>query len=740
MKIDRRSFLSFVIGGAAGTALSPIGAKLTDDSSIWTQMWPWTPVPEDGEVSLVNSVCTLCPGGCGITVRKVEDRAIKIEGRSDHPVNQGGICILGLSGLQLLYGPTRISGPMKRVGKKRGNGAWEKITWDQAISEVAENLTALRNDGRAHTLGWIDGNGRGTTAGLMQRFLTAYGSPNFMTTPSIQDSYDMVLQLMHGVQGHAGFDLENADFVLSFGSGILDGWGSPVRMFRANSRWRETGANVIQVEPRLSNTAAKADAWLGIEPGTEAALALGLAHVIVAESLFDAGFVRNHTSGFNKWRRQVLADYSPEQTEKITGVEKASIIQLARAFAGARNPLAICGRGEGSTPGSLGEFMAVHALNALVGNINRKGGVWSMPEPDYIDWAAPKIDGPAGQGLRQVRIDGAGTARYPQGRSLLNRLPAALAGGNPYGLEALFVSGSNPLYTMADTKAVRKALDAVPFVVSFSSFMDETAAYADLILPDHVYLEGYQDVPVAAGFSSPVLGLAGPVVTPQHDTRQTGDVVIALAQALGGTVAGAFPWKSFESCLKETLGAQWNALEKNGFAKYKFRPAGWGDAFKTGSGKFTFAAAGGVMADYAPVVIEGEARRYPLILVPYDSMRLSAGYIGNPPFMTKTVADTVLKGNDLLVEVNPKTAGKLGLAEGDRAVLKTPKGSAEVRVHLFDGIHPNLVAVPRGLGHSAYDKYLAGKGVNTNTLMGSVEDPVSGLDTAWGIRAKLSNA
>ncbi|MCK5205027.1 MAG: hypothetical protein KAR15_14190 [Desulfobacterales bacterium] len=108
MKVDRRSFLAFVLGGAAGTALSPLPWKVTDDFAIWSQNWPWTPVPERGEISTVNSACTLCPGGCGISVRKAGERVIKIEGLKGHPVNDGGLCILGLAGAQLLYGPTRI--------------------------------------------------------------------------------------------------------------------------------------------------------------------------------------------------------------------------------------------------------------------------------------------------------------------------------------------------------------------------------------------------------------------------------------------------------------------------------------------------------------------------------------------------------------------------------------------------------------------------------------------------------
>ena len=127
-----------------------------------------------------------------------------------------------------------------------------------------------------------------------------------------------------------------------------------------------------------------------------------------------------------------------------------------------------------------------------------------------------------------------------------------------------------------------------------------------------------------------------------------------------------------------------------------------------------------------------------MLLVPYDSMRLAHGYIGSPPFVVKTVEDTVLKCNDSFVEVNPKTAREHRLKDGKYATLTTPKGKAKVKVHLSEGIMPGLLAMPRGLGHTAYDKFLAGKGVNFNDLVGSVEDPHSGMDAAWGIRAKLA--
>ncbi|MDL1967990.1 MAG: molybdopterin-dependent oxidoreductase [Deltaproteobacteria bacterium] len=727
MEIGRRSFLSFIIGGAAGTAISPLPWKLIDDSSIWSQNWPWTPVPPDGEYSQSNSVCTLCPGGCGITVRKVDDRAVKIEGMKGHPVNDGGICVMGLSGLQLLYGPTRVKTPLKRAGK-RGEGKWEKISWDEAISDVTKKLAEIRSKGESHAVGSIVNSDSGTVPNLFKRFLTAYGSPNFMTMPSMQDSYNMTMLLMQGVSAQVGFDAENADFILSFGSGIIDGWGSPVRMFKANSAWKVNGKKVVQIESRLSNTAAKSDKWIPIKPGTEAALALGIANVIIMESLYNRENIESQ-SGFDAFKELVLNEYSTDNVSSITGINSATIVSLAKNFAQASKPLAICGKGQGSTPGSLNEFMAVHALNALVGNINKEGGVWAVSESDYIKWPELEMDSIAESGMQKERIDGAGS-EYPHAKSLLNRLAEVINSGDG-SLGALFVSDANPLYSMPDSKALNTAFDSIPFVVSFSSYMDETASNSDLILPNHVYLERYEDVPTPGGLQKNVIGLTKPVVTPQFNTKNVGDSIILIAKALGGSIADAFPWDSYDACLKETLGDKWDVLEENGF---------WSDSdSKVATGEFNFYPdAMKSLSSFSSVSIEGSTISYPLVLIPYDSIRLANGYIGDPPFVIKTVEDTVLKGKTACVEINPKTGKELGLTEGRYAFIHTPRGKAKVKVHLYEGIMPGIVALPRGLGHTAYDKYLAGKGCNFNELIGPAEDPISGLDAAWGIRARLT--
>lgn len=759
MKIDRRSFLSLGIGAAAGTALTPLPWKLMDDVSIWSQNWPWTPVPEDGEVTFVKTTCSLCPGGCGITVRKVKDRAVKIEGTTDHPVNKGGICMLGLSGLQLLYGPTRVPSPLKRVGK-RGEGQWRKISWSEAVGEVVERLKQLREKGEAHSVAGIMDRDRGTVPQLFERLLTTYGSPNFFRTPSIQDTYELVLHLMHGVQAMAGFDVENSDLIISFGSGIIDGWGSPVRMFRAKSDWKASGAKVIQVESRLSNSAAKADKWVPINPGTEAALALGISHVLIRENRisdfaiqYGVGFLDWTDEGGNKkdgFKTRVMAEYSPEKVAEITGVQPEGIIDLAQAVMSAKRPLALGGQGQGWTPGSARDLMAIHALNALVGNINRPGGVWAIPEPDYIRWPAPEMDQAAATGIQQGRVDGAGSRTNPHSRYLLNRLARAVSDEKPYPVKALLVAEANPCYTLPDAKAVRAAFEKIPFVVSFSSFMDETALNADLILPNHIFMERFEEIPAPVGLHKPTIGMTRPVVSPQFNTRHLGDVVLKIAKGLGGSVASAFPWADYESCLKQTLGGKWNKMVEDGFwTNTGYSPPEGDKAFDTPSGKFDFAATAlkntpdadqPAAIGYQPVTLEGDASAFPLIMIAFDTMRISNGYIGAPPFQIKTVPDTVIKGSDGFVEINPETARKHQVTEGDTAFLETSKGRVKVRVHLYDGVRPGVVAMARGLGHTAYDEYLKNKGINVNELKGAIEDPISGLDAAWGIRAKLVKA
>lgn len=714
MKIDRRSFLALLAGGAVGTALSPLPIKLTDDISIWSQNFRGTPievpVPARGPASYVDSVCSLCPGGCGISVRKIGDRAVKIEGKAGYPVNDGGVCALGLSGLQLLYGPWRTTEP-----KKNENGKWRKISWEQALSEIAEKLNALRNDGKAHTVAAIAKTANGTVAQLLRRFLSAVGSPHFFALPSNEDACADAIGRLRGKPGFVGFDFENSGYVLSFAAGLLDGWGSPVRMFAAHSQWKTNGVKLVQVESRLSCTAAKADQWVAVKPGTEADLALGLAHIIIRDNLHTAG--ASDSRAFGEFKALLQTYYTPARVAATTGLKEAVIESLAKEFAGAANPVAVFGRGDGRTPSASRELMAVTALNALVGGINRRGGMIVGPAPDYIQWSKPVLDDAARQGLAQA----------PKALGdLLN------AGGD--AIQALFVLETNPAYTLHDSARIKAALEAIPLVVSLSPFTDETAALADYVLPLPTYLERTEDVVVTAGLKAPMIGLSRPVVAPRNDTRHPGDVIISLAQAMEGAVAEAFAWSDYDTCLKETFGLTFEKLSTDGYLQ------------KTALETLIDAAVSRERIDLSALVEADHKERQArsntpeLVLMAYDAMRIAGGSVATPPYALKIVPETVLRENDLYMDVNPETARQAGLSDGRAAVVETATGKARVRVRVTPEVAPGMIAMPRGFGHTAYDDYISGKGVNVNELIGPVQDPVSGLDTAWGAPAKLAKA
>ncbi len=795
MEFSRRNFIKFVAGGLGGTLLSPLPWKLIDDIAIWTQNWSWVPVPERGQFSFVNTVCTLCPGACGIQVRKVGSRAVKIEGRSDYPVNQGAVCPLGMAGLQVLYNEgIRWKAPMKRAGS-RGSQKWKEISWDEAINTLATKIKGLRDKGNPEKLAAVDGNqSRSTMALLIKRLLNSIGSPNYLRMPREEDTHTMVNFLMQGINGPLTYDLENADFILSFGCGLLDGWGSPGRMLSVWRNWatneQQHKTHIIQVDPRASNTATKADIWLAPFPGTEAALALGMAHVIIKEKLYSKAFIKNHSFGFYDWFDEkgvehkgfseiVLGKYSPKSVENITGIKRSVIIEVARKFASAHAPIALAGRGKGTFPGSLYEFMAIHALNALKGRVNNKGGTFITDDVPLVPWADVEYDSVANNGLAKERLDRAGSLQYPFTRSLMHKFTEVIKESQSSPVDTLLLCSANPVYTMSDNQSFIEALAKIPFIVSFSPFMDETSIMADLILPDHSHLEKMVDIVGPTGIPYPCYALSQPVVKPLYRTRHSGDVIISLAKRIGGTVARSFQWAHFEEALKERVSGlydagidkvSWEDVTKNGYwyiPRHSFNKGS--DIFKTPSKKFEFfstdielalkaysrgksfdsavldlgiSAKGDeiYMPHYEEIKSHGDKNEYPLHLLPVEFINLTTGWIGNPPFLNKTLFDYQIKRDDLFVEVNPKTASRYGLTEGSKVMLRTPKGEVSVRIHLFDGAMPGVIFIPFGFGHTAYDTYLKGKGVNANEIIDPVDDPLSGQPVWWNTRVKVIKA
>jgi menaquinone reductase, molybdopterin-binding-like subunit len=770
---NRRNFIKLLIGGAAGIHVTPVPWKLMDDVAIWTQNWPWVPVPPRGAFAHANTICTLCPGGCGISVRKVDERPVKIEGRTDYPVNPGGICPLGSGGLQLLYTESlRFTGPMKRVGP-RGADNFVGISWDEALKTMADRLAALKKQRKTESLAAVDGyRPHSSMSLLIRKFLDALDSPAYARMPSLEDTYAMVNRLMFGIDAPMAYDLEHADFILSFGCGLIEGWGAPGRMLNAWSLWRSEPlkgkVKIVQVESRASNTASKADQWIAAKPGTEAALALGMAHVMIKDGLFDSTFVSNHTFGFADWtspdgkthqgfKSMVLRDYSPEAVSKITGADAGQILSLARAFARARAPIALCGKGKGDLNGSLLECIAVQGLNALTGNINKPGGVLV-----YDD----------------LPLQGTGPARAASSATPLTASQlgeAVMADKIP--VEMLLLFAANPAHTLPGGGTFKRALEKIPFIVSFSPFRDESSLMADLILPDHTYLEKRDDVVWPVGLQYPFYGLTQPVIKPLYDTRATGDVLIRLSEAMGGRVEAFLPWKNYEEFLRqralslfeseggltrhdsstpawEALASSsaprsdysspddlWKKLKDGGFWYRPFHRFGHhDDLFKTPSGKFEFCSdkLETAAADVAKT-LETD-RDYPIVMAPYGLINLASGWAPSPPYLYKTLFDHQVRKNDSFADINPQTAAEYRLKQGDNVIIESPAGRVEARVNIFAGAMPGVVYLPFGFGHTGYSDFHRNKGANPNAIVAGPQDPLSGMPAWWRTPVRITKA
>jgi len=793
MNVDRRTFvkgMALAGGGALGIMLSPTPWYLIRDLAFWTQNWPWVPAPAPGEPSFEKSICRICDGGCGINVRKVDMRLVRIDGDKEHPVNQGSICPMGAAALQMLYGPSRTKVPLRRVGP-RENPEWRPITWAEAIREVALKVRQLRAAGRPHELACITNSAHSTVNQFFERFLHAVGSRNFMQMNSALEAHSTVLALMQGVDEGIAYDIENARYLLSFGCNLLEGWGACGRMYHAHAnRSAHEGGNsleIVQIEPNLSVTASKASRWIPIKPGTDAALALSIAHVLISDGLYDKTFVERHTFGFEDWKdsdgkrrrgfkSEVLGRYSPRSVELITQVPANVIEEVAHEFAANQPALALGGRCDGSLFAGIYELMAIHSLNALAGNLSRPGGIFLQCDVPLKSLSPVKMDEQAEQGFAIPRSDGAGSKEHPLARHLPHNLDAGKVG-------VLLIHEVNPSYALPNRKVARAIFEDIPYIVSFSSFIDESSMQADLILPISTPLERWDDHTGAPGIPYPIYGLSHPLVNPLYESRNAGDVLIEIARELGGTIAESFPWNNTVEALREraaglyesgtgvihtaefsatymsqtatptevksfpTFSDFWNALVKN---------CCWSDpqcttdqleqTLKTPGKKFEFFSQRlqktfGYSNDLECMPHYHEPPPNPqgfdLLIMPENLITMADNGLGTPPLLIKQLSNDVLSENDLFVQVNPITAMYQGLKDGESVILESPAGKVRVRIHTFAGVREGVVLIPLGFGHTAYDRFLRNKGVNALEIFDAKMDTVSGLAVWWAVPGKI---
>ena len=275
--MDRRNFLKLI-----GTS-SVLGACSQVEPPV-KHLIPFVVPPEDGipgKATWYSSVCRQCPSGCGISVKVREGQVKKIEGNPLSPINQGKLCAMGESALQVLYNPDRVKTPLRRVGE-RGAGQWEEIPWNKAMHILVEKLKALQDEGKMNRLHFISSPIRGHLSKLISKFMDGYGAPHsYVYELFDHEVLKTANQISFGIKSIPHYDIANTDYLLSFGANFLERWISPVQYSKAYGDFRQADSRkkrgkFIQCEPRLSLTGANADEWIAIRPGSEGILALGL--------------------------------------------------------------------------------------------------------------------------------------------------------------------------------------------------------------------------------------------------------------------------------------------------------------------------------------------------------------------------------------------------------------------------------------------------------------------------------
>ena len=686
--IRRRDFFKMMAAGSAAGAVAACADKPE-------KLIPYLLPPENvefvpGKPLEYATTCMECPAHCGMVVRTREGRAIKSEGNPDHPISQGALCLRGQAGLQTHYNPSRLSSARQRDGE-----GWKDLPWDVAEKAMADAIKAVSDKRR---IVYMTGNVSGTGVEFLDGWLKAVGaSPKVVLEPLGQHNIRAANQLAFRRAEVPQYRIGEARMLINFGSDFLETWQNPVENGRlyadmnAYDEGSKSKGKFVHVGPHVSLTGANADQWVKVTPGSEAVLALAL-----ARRLLGAGGV----TGSDKSRLgDYLKPYTLERAAKETGVEAGVIKALASEFGSSAPGLALAGgTSVASTEGTRVQF-AVNLLNLVAGNIGKT-----------VVFGASR------------QIDPSNT--YAEVAKAVERM----ASGE---VDVLIVDGANPLYHLPASAKAEAALGKVKTIISLSSAMDETTAKAHLILPGQSALERWGDAFPQNG----VYSLVQPVMAPVYPVKAAEDTLIAVAGQLG--------LKDYEASptYRDVVRAAWKKVQKDVGSGEEFEDF-WraslqrGGVFRSVSFSSSVRLNPAALESSPPAVAElsGEG----LALVPYPSLRHRDGRGASNPWLQE-IADplsAVVWGS--WADINPETAKKLLIGQGDGIRVESAHGALELPANLHYGVHEDAIAIPMGQGHTGSGRNADHMGVNVLDLLPASADRTSGEFAYLTTRVRVS--
>jgi len=674
--------------------------------------------------------CRHCHCECGVLVTVKEGRVTKIKGDPDNPVTKGYICSKGVATKELIYHPERIKYPIKRTS----NG-WQRISWDEALDIVTDKLQHYKQKYGAESVCFLHGTARGGWFTFFVRLANAFGSPNWgepgwaqCFMPRLMSS---ILTCGSGVMECP--DFEHTKCIMIWGANPAATWPAKWKKIRDSLR---RGSKLIVIDPVETEAVKRADLWLQLRPATDAALALGILHVLIFDNLYNKKFVDEWTIGFNYLRDRVK-EYTPEVVSKITWVSSESIRKAAYMMA-EYSPSSIfqCVAIDQNN-NTIQTSRAICLIQVLTGNIDNPGGNLIPMTAGHVnvwgkDEALPEALS-TGQRLKRLgaekyRLLG-GEQGLLGGSAHIPTVWQAILTSKPYPVKAGLIFGSNAAVSWANSNEVEAALKNLEFKVVVDLFMTKTAKMADLILPVTSWLETNDIVDSLQATYGDIYVRQKVVNTPECWTDR--EIILALAKRLG--LEEYFPWETEEEYLDyilKPIGLTFKQFKEKVVVKvpisyYKYAKNG----FNTPSGKIEIYSSLLKRLSYDPLPYYEEpsespysnpdlAKKYPFILTTggrviyyrHTEMR-------NIPSLRKNAPEP-------LADLNPITAKELSIRDGDYIIVESPRGSIEIKARLTEGIHPRVIQICPGWEGKANVNYLTDN-KNCSPIVGTT--PLRGL-------------
>ena len=680
----RRNFLA---GSAGAVALAAASGAVSFNA------WEQAVAASDsgGETYTAHTLCGGCSGECGYTAYIRNGKLVRQDPDEAHPCAQGMLCACGLGYANIAWSEDRLTEPLK----KNSQGKFEKISWDQAIDEIAEKAKSIVDHSGPEALALVHGPGP-SGAFYGPRFMNALGSANVYVDGATCD-----LSRASGfnqVIGSSGWisDVRHSKMTMFLGAGpsgtLLPGGIQELR------KARENGAYIVVVDPRYSSAMALADEWVPINPGTELAFLLAMAYEVVKNGAYDSAFVAKNVEGFDEWRAS-LAGYTIDWAEPITGVKGDVIARLAARMAESA-PAASIEQGWhaacGSAYANSGETARMIAIfNSLLGCWNQEGGALLTADvtPDEID---EKKFTP----VPKPKAEPVGADKYPLAHSGLGASLACIEAAEEGDIKGMFFYGSNMVAEGSNPERLGKCLDGLELCVVVDSMMTETAQHASYILPECSFLERLE-LPEFVNGIAPAVTLRDKVIDVQHpDTKPVDEIFTALAQACGVGKYFDFTLEELASALAESVGASLDDLRRTGTVALPDQAFKYGTppAFGTSDGRVHFTSEACLKAGYsaAPQWVE------PLTM-PRDNLLRVIGGRQAPLSGTQTADEASLAAiaKQYGLEsawINTTVAKQLDIDDGDTIEVSGDYHKGNVRAHVTDRINPTAIFLPSSYG------------------------------------------